>query len=79
MALDVLEFGVAALKPLCVPEGFDSSRIGEMTTERWSKLIEQMTEVDLIPSGSMPPAYVFTTEFLTASEKQNEPDKSPAR
>jgi NitT/TauT family transport system substrate-binding protein len=67
MPLDVLEFGVAALKPLCVPDGFAAERLGEMTAERWQTLIGQMTEIGLIPEGTLVAKDAFTTQFLPAA------------
>ncbi|MBS0202382.1 MAG: ABC transporter substrate-binding protein [Planctomycetes bacterium] len=62
MSLEILEFGVAALKPLCLPEGFAAERLGEMTAARWQTLTEQMEEI-----GSIKPNTVVATEAFTAT------------
>jgi NitT/TauT family transport system substrate-binding protein len=68
MGLDVLEFGVAALKPLCLPEGFAADRLGEMTAKRWQTLTDQMVEIGSIKPGAVEAGEAFTTRFLTESE-----------
>lgn len=54
--------GVAALEELCVPH--DSPEFGQMTTERWQMLHDQMVELELIPEGTASPDEAFTNEFL---------------
>ena len=66
MGLDVLTFGVAALKPLCLPSNFAEERLGEMTAERWQSLTSQMTEIGSLPKDSIKPDAVYTTRFLNA-------------
>lgn len=64
MGLDVLAFGVAALKPLCLPNDFAEERLGEMTTGRWQSLTSQMTEIGSLPQDFAKPDAAFTTRFL---------------
>jgi NitT/TauT family transport system substrate-binding protein len=64
MKPEILAFGAETLRPLCVPEGFDANRLGEMTTERWQLLISQMTEIGLLKPNSMSPADAFTVKFI---------------
>ncbi len=66
MGLDVLTFGVGALKPLCLPAGFAEERLGSMTAERWQALASQMTEIGSLPPDSVKPAAAFTLKFVTA-------------
>jgi NitT/TauT family transport system substrate-binding protein len=66
MGLEVLAFGVAALKPLCLPEGLDEDQLGEMSAERWQSLTSQMTEIGSLPRDSIKPDAAFTTRFLNA-------------
>ena len=66
MGLDVLTFGVKALKPLCLPKDFAEERLGEMTAERWQSLTSQMTEIGSLPKDSIKPAAAYTTRFLKA-------------
>ena len=63
MGLDVLAFGVKALKPLCLPKDFAEERLGEMTTERWQSLTSQMTEIDSLPKDSIKPEAAYTIRF----------------
>jgi NitT/TauT family transport system substrate-binding protein len=64
MGLDILEFGVKALKPLCLPEGFDEKRFGEMTLDRWKTLVSQMTETGLIKPDRVKPEDCFSLKFI---------------
>lgn len=66
MGLDVLRFGVEALRPLCLPEGFADDRLGEMTEERWQTLEKQLVEVESL-SADAKVAPAFTTQFLTTA------------
>lgn len=64
MGLDVLEFGVRDLKPLCLPEGFDATTLGAMTAERWSTLVEQMTAAGSLTAGAIDIEQAYTLKFL---------------
>ena len=66
MGLDVLAFGVKALKPLCLPKDFTEERLGEMTAERWQELTSQMTEIGSVPKDSINPDSAFTTRFVNS-------------
>ncbi|MEK6257660.1 MAG: ABC transporter substrate-binding protein [Planctomycetota bacterium] len=66
MGLDVLAFGVDALKPLCLPKDFAEDRLGEMTAERWQSLTSQMIEIGSLSPDSTKPEAAFTTRFLNA-------------
>lgn len=65
MDLDVLAFGVNALKPLCLPKDFTEERLGEMTAERWQAITSQMTEIGSLPIDFARPEAAFTARFLT--------------
>jgi NitT/TauT family transport system substrate-binding protein len=65
MGLDVLTFGVDALKPLCLPKDFTEERLGEMTAERWQSLTSQMTEIGSLSNDLARPEAAFTSRFLT--------------
>lgn len=73
MGLKVLDFGVNALKPLCLPEGLDESRLGEMTSDRWEQLVKQMIEIGSIKPGAVSASESFTTQFLPV--RQAPPEK----
>ena len=66
MGLDVLAFGVKALKPLCLPKDFADERLGEMTAERWRALTSQMTEIGSLPADFAKPDAAYTIRFLNA-------------
>ena len=64
MGLDVLKFGVKALKPLCLPKDFTEERLGEMMAERWQALTSQMTEIGSLPTDFAKPEAAYTTRFV---------------
>lgn len=62
-----LKFGVAELKPLCLPEGLMSDGLGQMTRERWDSLIGQFIKLKLIDAAKVKVDSVFTTRFIDRS------------
>ena len=64
MTAAALQFGVAELKPLCLPEGMTSEQIGLMTRDRWSQLIDQFVQLQLIDPTRVKADDVFTTQFI---------------
>jgi NitT/TauT family transport system substrate-binding protein len=64
MPLDVLDFGVRDLRPLCLPEGFTELMFGTMTPDRWQALHDQMVE-----AGSLQPGQVMVTEAYRLIEE----------
>lgn len=65
MSLEVLQFGVEQLRPLCQPSADDNSASGDMTLARWTTLLEQMVNV-----GSLPPDVLKADEaFVSTSAK----------
>ena len=67
MGLEILAFGVKALKEACLPEGFDEKRLGEMSKERWQTLVSQMTEISSIKPDSVKAEDAFSLKFLSAN------------
>jgi NitT/TauT family transport system substrate-binding protein len=65
MSLDVLQFGVTALKPLCLPHELPASTLGQMTPERWETLAAQMVEAGSLSADSVDAFRAFSLEFLT--------------
>jgi len=66
MTAEALSFGVTNLKPLCLPEGFDRSNLGAMSSERWQTLVEQLAsleEMKMTP-GKVKPEECFNAKFL---------------
>ena len=64
MGIEILAFGARALKPLCLPDGFDEGRLGEMAATRWETLVAQMTEIGLLKSGAVKPDDTYTLKFI---------------
>jgi len=64
MGLEVLEFGVKALTPLCLPNDVSPVRLGQMSVERWKTLVEQMIEIGSLTDPMTKPESAFTTQFL---------------
>lgn len=67
MGLDILAFGAKALRPLCLPEGFDEKNLGQMTSERWETLVSQMIDIGQIKQDAGKPLKAgdaFTLSFL---------------
>ncbi len=64
MGMEILAFGAKALQPLCLPERFDEKRLGEMTAERWTTLVSQMTEIGLLKPDSMKADEAYSLKFV---------------
>ena len=67
MGLDILEYGARILKESCLPAGFDESQLGQMSDERWTTLISQMTEIGSIMPNSVEAKDAYTLKFLEAN------------
>ncbi|MEZ6039382.1 MAG: ABC transporter substrate-binding protein [Planctomycetaceae bacterium] len=65
MSIAALEFGVSAMRPLCLPE--ESTKLGEMSLTRWQTLVSQIEEVGEIEAGSVKAEDCFSTKFLPES------------
>jgi NitT/TauT family transport system substrate-binding protein len=74
MALDVLEFGVGVLRPLCPPAENSPETWGEMSAERWDTLVRQMEESASLEPGKVTAAQAWSNEFLKAPASQ---EKTP--
>ena len=72
MGLDVLQFGVAALRPLCLPHDVPASTLGQMSAERWETLASQMVESGSIPAGSVDVFRSYSLEFLMDDQRTEE-------
>ena len=48
MGLEILAFGAAAIRPLCIPDAGEPAALGRMTAERWQTLANQLVHVDLL-------------------------------
>ncbi|MEM6365258.1 MAG: ABC transporter substrate-binding protein, partial [Planctomycetota bacterium] len=63
MTAETLQFGAEQMRPLAKPDDFQG-RVGDMNSDRWRTLVEQMVELNLISSGQVDPEECFTTAFL---------------
>ena len=61
---NALEFGVVALKPLCIPTAVGDSAIGSMSAERWTTLSETLASLKLIDAGKASVDKAYTLRFL---------------
>ncbi len=62
---NALEFGVEALKPLCIPTGKDDSTIGAMSAERWNELFETLASLKIIDPSKASVEKAYTLRFLS--------------
>jgi len=62
---NALDFGVEALKPLCIPPGKDDSTIGLMTAERWNALADTLSSLKLIDAAKASVEKAYTLRFLS--------------
>ena len=64
MGLDILAYGARESRPLILDPIARERGLGQMSLERWSGLLEQMIEAELISPGAIDPERAFTTRFL---------------
>ncbi|MCC9644845.1 ABC transporter substrate-binding protein [Rhodopirellula sp. JC740] len=63
MTAEALQFGAEQMRPLAMPNG-DLDEVGQMTSERWTELVQQMSELGLVDLEKVQPSDCFTTAFL---------------
>ncbi|MCA9123382.1 MAG: ABC transporter substrate-binding protein [Planctomycetales bacterium] len=59
MSLEVLDFGVNAMKEYCIDPDVESEDFGQMTISRWSTLVSQLEELEMLDSGTLTPQSLF--------------------
>ncbi|MFG0261089.1 MAG: ABC transporter substrate-binding protein [Novipirellula sp. JB048] len=64
MTIEALQFGHQELKTLALPEGMPIASLGEMTAERWQKLVSQMVQLGLVNGDKVHADDCYTTQFL---------------
>ena len=64
MGQSVLEFGVKALEPLCLPSSLPPEKLGQMTEARWTELVSQMVEIGSIEPERVTAESCWTEKFL---------------
>ncbi len=62
MSLEVLDFGVQAIKEHCVESDTQPAQFGRMTAERWSTLVAQLEELKMLDLGVVEPSSLFLAE-----------------
>ncbi len=62
---NALEFGVEALKSLCIPMGTDDSVVGSMSAERWNALSETLASLKIIDPAKASVEKAYTLRFLS--------------
>ena len=67
MDLASLAYGVEAIKPLCLPAEMPAEQLGQMTSERWKTLADQLKEIDWIES-EFDPATAFESRFIDVGQ-----------
>jgi NitT/TauT family transport system substrate-binding protein len=67
MDAEVLGFGAAELRGLCLDDQVNARNFGRMTLDRWQTLHDQLVEVEALSTGAVDPSTVFTTDFLPLS------------
>ena len=60
---EALDYGVDALKPLCI-QGTDDSAIGLMTAERWNELSSTLVSLKLIDASKASVDQAYTLKYL---------------
>ncbi len=66
MTKEALNYGVANLKPLCLPTGFVPNQLGLMELERWDTLTKQLQVLGMI-SNKVKANEAFSTDYLPDS------------
>lgn len=64
MTAEALKFGSVELKTLVMPGEMPLEKVGQMSLDRWTQLVEQMDAIDPNSAGMVKPESCFTTEFL---------------
>ncbi|MBC8353432.1 MAG: ABC transporter substrate-binding protein [Planctomycetes bacterium] len=62
MSLEILDFGVQALNEHCIDLDVETGKFGRMTSERWSTLVSQLVELEMLEPGVVEPASLFLAE-----------------
>ncbi len=62
---NALEFGVEALKPLCLPNGDGVAEMGMMTADRWKALADTLVSLKIIDSAKASIEKAYTLRFLS--------------
>lgn len=70
MTAEALAFGVDELRPLCLPDGLTSEKVGVMSLQRWQQLVDQFVKLKLIDAAKVQADKVFDASFLERMPNQ---------
>ena len=62
MSLEILDFGVQAIKDHCTDMDVPSDDFGRMTAERWSTLVAQLEQLKMLEPGAVESASLFQAD-----------------
>ncbi len=65
MTADILNFGVAAMRPLVADSTAQKLGIGHQSAERWETLLKQLEETGLLEPGKVQASSAYSTQFMT--------------
>ena len=68
MDTEILRFGAAEMRGLCLDNEVAAGSFGRMTLDRWQTLHDQLVEVEALPAVAVDPREVFTNDFLPPPE-----------
>jgi NitT/TauT family transport system substrate-binding protein len=66
MSREILAYGAAEIRPLCLPAGMDPRHVGRMTADRWEHLASQLVEIQLLDRRDVWRS-AFDVAFLTGN------------
>ena len=64
MSLEILAYGVDAMKSHCIDRDYTAEAFGAMEPARWSELVSQLEDLEMIEAGVVDPAALHTNAFL---------------
>ena len=62
MSLEILDFGVQALKEHCIDPDVAAKTFGQMIPERWTTLVEQLEELEMVEPNAVDPAALYLAD-----------------
>lgn len=64
MTLEVLDFGVKTLRPMCLNTDVTEANVGSMSAERWQTLSDQLVEMGQLEKKNADPTAAYSTKFI---------------
>ncbi|MBI2480086.1 MAG: ABC transporter substrate-binding protein [Planctomycetia bacterium] len=62
MSLEILDFGVQAMKDHCIEPDVEPESFGRMTADRWRTLVSQLEELKMLEPGVVEPTSLYLAE-----------------